>query len=416
MVRQYIGARYVPKFYENSAGTSEWRAGVIYEPLTIVTYNGNSYTSKKAVPAEIGDPSANPEYWAATGLYNEQVEALREQVSDLDTELSQEITDRENAIAALAQTEIVWIGDSYVEANSLGADQNKRFSTLVSQALGLTEHNYAEGGSDFISGGSSGVNYIGQLQNAIADMTEDERNHTKYLVVASTRNMPYNNPNATLSDYNSAISGFFTAARAAFPKSIMIFVPMLWSAEPLIFSYRKCLQWCIQCGLNCNPPIVTVQNAYLWNLGHYGNILDGVHPNVDGHRLIACELYNSIMGISDEPAPIVTTELSPESGINGAAHIIVKKDHATIRVQFTASSTIPSGGVIIPETGLGANYGFITGASWYFSAISNTGTPVALQLNNYYSGGTIKFGIKAASSIPAGTYNGMIHLYNGFSY
>lgn len=82
-VRQYIGARYVPKFYENSNNTSEWQAGVIYEPLTIVTYNGNSYTSKKPVPANIGDPSSNTEYWVATGLYNEQVESLRQQFEEL---------------------------------------------------------------------------------------------------------------------------------------------------------------------------------------------------------------------------------------------------------------------------------------------------------------------------------------------
>lgn len=88
MVRQYIGARYVPKFYENSSGTAEWRSGVIYEPLTIVTYNGNSYTSKKAVPAEIGDPSANSEYWVATGIFNEQLNDLSNRVSTFESSLN----------------------------------------------------------------------------------------------------------------------------------------------------------------------------------------------------------------------------------------------------------------------------------------------------------------------------------------
>lgn len=82
-VRQYIGARYVPRFYENSLGTSEWQAGVEYEPLTIVTYNSNSYTSKKTVPSDTGNPSANPDYWAATGNYNAQVEEYRQEVEDL---------------------------------------------------------------------------------------------------------------------------------------------------------------------------------------------------------------------------------------------------------------------------------------------------------------------------------------------
>lgn len=99
MVRQYIGARYVPKFYENSDGTHEWRSGVAYEPLTIVSYNGNSYTSKKPVPSNIGDPSANGEYWAVTGLYNEQVEALREAVE----ELKDEYDDLDRKVICLSQ-------------------------------------------------------------------------------------------------------------------------------------------------------------------------------------------------------------------------------------------------------------------------------------------------------------------------
>lgn len=76
MVRQYIGARYVPAFFENSLGTAEWEAGVSYEPLTIVTYSGNSYTSKKPVPSNIGNPAANSAYWANTGNFNAQLAEL----------------------------------------------------------------------------------------------------------------------------------------------------------------------------------------------------------------------------------------------------------------------------------------------------------------------------------------------------
>ena len=47
---QYIGARYVPKFYVNPDDEStNWKAGVTYEALTIVTYNGDSYTSPTAL-------------------------------------------------------------------------------------------------------------------------------------------------------------------------------------------------------------------------------------------------------------------------------------------------------------------------------------------------------------------------------
>lgn len=77
--RQYIGARYVPKFYEGSNGNN-WEGGKKYEPLTVVTYLQDSYTSKIPVPNTVGDPAHNPKYWAHTGAYNAQVEQYRQQL------------------------------------------------------------------------------------------------------------------------------------------------------------------------------------------------------------------------------------------------------------------------------------------------------------------------------------------------
>lgn len=109
-LHQYIGARYVPKFYENSDGTNEWRSGVIYEPLTIVTYNGNSYTSKKPVPANIGNPSANPDYWVATGSYNSQIEQLTEIVEAMGAQVdaaSEKADDVERDLQGLTDNIVV---------------------------------------------------------------------------------------------------------------------------------------------------------------------------------------------------------------------------------------------------------------------------------------------------------------------
>ena len=82
---QYIGARYVPKFYQNSYGNSDWIGGVSYEPLTIVTRNGNSYTSKIPVPAGIGAPENNPDYWVNTGNYNSQYGDIERQINNVVT-------------------------------------------------------------------------------------------------------------------------------------------------------------------------------------------------------------------------------------------------------------------------------------------------------------------------------------------
>ena len=77
--RQYIGARYVPIFGRKDETSIEWDGGIgTYEPLTIVLYQGNSYTSRQFVP--VGVNITNNEYWANTGNYNAQVEAYRQEV------------------------------------------------------------------------------------------------------------------------------------------------------------------------------------------------------------------------------------------------------------------------------------------------------------------------------------------------
>lgn len=76
-VTQYIGARYVPLF----ADPIEWNSTRAYEPLTIVLYQGNSYTTRQYTPA--GIEISNEAFWACTGNYNAQIELYRKEVSAL---------------------------------------------------------------------------------------------------------------------------------------------------------------------------------------------------------------------------------------------------------------------------------------------------------------------------------------------
>lgn len=87
-VREYIGARYVPLFM------GEWDNTSAYEPLSIVQYQGNSYTSRQYVPT--GIDITNTAYWAITGNYNAQVEQYRQDVLSFNGR----ITTNENDIDA----------------------------------------------------------------------------------------------------------------------------------------------------------------------------------------------------------------------------------------------------------------------------------------------------------------------------
>lgn len=73
--RQYIGARYVPIFGRKNEDSIIWDNSAPYEPLTIVLYQGNSYTSRTYVPE--GVEITNAHFWANTGNYNAQVEQYR---------------------------------------------------------------------------------------------------------------------------------------------------------------------------------------------------------------------------------------------------------------------------------------------------------------------------------------------------
>lgn len=68
---QYVGARYVPKIM------GEWNKALQYEALSVVTYMGNSFTSKVPVPANV--EINNTDYWVNTGNYNAQVEEYRKE-------------------------------------------------------------------------------------------------------------------------------------------------------------------------------------------------------------------------------------------------------------------------------------------------------------------------------------------------
>ena len=178
MTRKYIGARYVPTFYRNSEdhNNSEWEPNVVYEPLTIVTYNTNVYTSKKEVPSIIGNPAQNSEYWAATGVSGAAIADLTQQVYDMGERLTEEIGEVNTAIedldnelsgeiATIKAEEIIFIGDSFgVDASAGGESWLTKLLSVYTGAY----HN-AAGGAGFATS-TLGTSFLALLQNVtIAD-------------------------------------------------------------------------------------------------------------------------------------------------------------------------------------------------------------------------------------------------------
>lgn len=102
----YVGARYVPVF----ANPIDWDSTRTYEPLTVVTYQGNSYTSKTFVPTGIA--ITNTTYWALTGNYNAQVEQYRQEVNEYSSQSANYFAWTNNLVQWLNGKNILIIGAS----------------------------------------------------------------------------------------------------------------------------------------------------------------------------------------------------------------------------------------------------------------------------------------------------------------
>lgn len=109
-VTQYIGARYVPLIYQNPDDNSNtWKAGVAYEPLTVVSWAGGSYTSKAAVPAGASNPVDAPEYWVSIGLYSGQTSINTNNISSIQHALANATEAGYVCTTARNVGDLVWI-------------------------------------------------------------------------------------------------------------------------------------------------------------------------------------------------------------------------------------------------------------------------------------------------------------------
>lgn len=140
MAIQYYGARYVPIL------TGEWNATLTYEPLSIVTYGNNSYTSKVNVPLNTPPTGEKTDpYWVLTGNYNGEIAEINGNITKIksDIEVLKEkalavIWENPNVASQMKQYQIeVTIPDGFViEKAFVGVNLN----TSSSIKVGLFEY------------------------------------------------------------------------------------------------------------------------------------------------------------------------------------------------------------------------------------------------------------------------------------
>lgn len=122
----YVGQRYVPKFYDD--GTEQhgatWDKTKAYEPLTIVLWEGDSYTSRTFVP--VGVEITNTQYWLETGNFNAQLEAYKKEVTDLADNVDELTVDVTEKQPGLIHRKCVVFTDGFLTAAAI----NQAFSQM----------------------------------------------------------------------------------------------------------------------------------------------------------------------------------------------------------------------------------------------------------------------------------------------
>ena len=266
-VRQYIGARYVTKIYENSLDPSsaEWESGVNYEPLTMVTFNNGSYLSKKEVPGSVGDPAINPTYWVQTGFYNGQIAQLQNDVSSLQGDVS---TLQDDVLALGANRRYVVICDSY--GGNLNGDGRTFYEEAFHQ-LGITDYfAYWRGSAGFCQSGT--LNFLAVLQDNESAIT-DKDTITDVIVLGGANDQL--NPTDTL----AGIQAFAAYVKANYPVAKITIGHFSADMHTVIDKFEASVEEYMKASI--------YGVAYVENSEYIMRMLDGfnsdiVHPNATG--------------------------------------------------------------------------------------------------------------------------------------
>ena len=200
--RQYVGARYVPKVM------GEWNKALQYEALSIVTYSGNSFTSKVPVPANID--ISNKNYWVNTGNYNAQVEAYRQETARLNNDLNNEIINRKNE----AKDNILWIGDSY------SVNYNHKLPNGVRDMLNAKNwYEFSKGGAGF-AGAWAGASFNDLIEQAKREMSASQKEMIKHVYIVGGAN----DSSFSWTDVKPKVISTVQNARNSFPNAQVCFI------------------------------------------------------------------------------------------------------------------------------------------------------------------------------------------------
>lgn len=333
----YIGSRYVPIF------DGDWDATKVYEPLTIVNYNGGSYTSKQDVPA--GTLPTNTDYWALTGNYNGQIANLQQQINTIENEISE-----------LSNDDILIIFDSYGTTYGNPSGDNTTIVSVMSELTNRNIRTFNVSGGGFVRDTGNGTFYT-NLVTYLNTLTANDKSKISTVIVAAGRN----DWTATTSQIKSAMETFYNYCESNLPNLKEKIFGYIANGDDNSTHGTKNQQYacymalynsCLELGISWLQNVDCVLHDYsLLNS-------DGVHPTSDGKKELGRAIIQALKGEYNCSRPIEVLTITPVSGVTisttGSTNIVGQmiNNISSIRmgtyIVATLSSAIASSLVNIP--------------------------------------------------------------------
>lgn len=318
-MRQYVGARYVPKFFVGVGGSPEWVAGIPYEALTVVTYLNNSYTSKKPVP--VGVDILNTDYWVCTANFSSQLQEIYDTLDTLTNGLNTTNTNLDTLddyVRDLSSAKFWYISDSF----GVTADN---WCSWLDTYVDKTSYKTAEANIGYVHvGGSSGLN----LADKITAIADDLTDITDVIVVAGINDCN-SDCIGTVSTFNTAFTNAMSAIHTKAPNAKIwivfnatFFTTTYSTSFPYINKvYRELIG---QSARNANvrfikSPFFAIQYKIFSS--------DGVHLNEAGSKTLAVTILNKLRNGSDATP-------SFDTKVHGINYHLCELDNVTLSVQY----------------------------------------------------------------------------------
>ena len=390
-VKQYVGARYVPIFGRKNETTIEWDNSKPYEPLSIVLYQGNSYTSKQYVPkgAEITDEK----YWALTGNYNAQVEQYRAEVASKIEQYRAEVASKietvahddtlqgagtsneplklnpdihvsiENSVnyfnamninntnvaqtfAAKVNRNALYVGNSYTLG--IGSSNNKTGIYELTKFI-FSETNMVYGdGIGFTPYAGHTETFLTKYQNFITENPEKSQKLTDIVIVSAygdTRALIAKNNNAQYAqELITALNNFISLVHTNSPNAMVhvVFAEGTSQENKGGVTVRKEFELDnIFAGTIAQLSYKNIR--YLgwpgWNITHRANCFsnDGYHPNDHGYNFLATSFIEGFFGTFQEfkdrtnTIPININNSSQEPALTTTLYVETNKNYSYYR-------------------------------------------------------------------------------------